>query len=208
VVLVAPAVPRAGDAALDVSWLPTVLPLALPVLPWLEGLRRHAAPPEEQVRRLLALCVASPRHGSPAAIAEMVDVARRRGRLDHARAWGGSARSLFTWLCRRGAFHRLADRVTTPVLVVEGGSDPIVPAASISALRRRHPTWQHVAMSGVGHVPQLEEPDGLAAHLEAFTRPSTSGSTRSAADRSGRGPRPLAPGVDVTCDRRRRDQVR
>lgn len=169
VILVAPAVPRPGDAVVDRSWLPVVLPLALPVVPWVEGARRHSRPPEQQVQALLDLCVGPGRRVSAEAFTEMVEVARLRGRLDHARGWGGAARSLFTLLCRRSAFHALADQVTAPVLVLEGAADPIVPGASIAATLARHPAWGHVSMPGVGHVPQLEDPAGFVAHVAAFT---------------------------------------
>lgn len=169
VILVAPALPRAGASRIDVSWLPVVLPIRLPVLPWLEPLRRHGLDPERRVRALLDLCYAPGGRESPEAFAEMVAVAEQRRTLDHARGWAGAARSLFTWLCRRGAFHDLAARVTAPVLVLEGGADPIIPRANVTAACERHPSWQRVTMPGVGHVPQLEDPDGFVACVRAFT---------------------------------------
>lgn len=175
VVLVAPALPRRGTSRIDASWLPVVLPIRLPVLPWLEPLRRHGLEPERRVRALLDLCYARPSDGrlrareSAAAFAEMVAVAEQRGTLDHARGWAGAARSLFTWLCRRGAFHDLADRVAAPVLVLEGGADPIIPTDHVDAACERHPTWRRVTLPHVGHVPQLEDPDAFVANLGAFT---------------------------------------
>lgn len=169
VVLVAPALPRPGAPRIDTSWLPVVLPMRLPVLPWLEPLRRHRQEPATRVRALLDLCYADGNRESPEAFAEMVEVAADRRTLDHLRGWTGAARSLFSWLCRRGAFHDLADRVATPVLVLEGGADPIVPAADVGAACERHPRWRRVTLPGVGHVPQLEAPDAVIAHVRDFT---------------------------------------
>ena len=169
VVLVAPALPRPGTSRIDASWLPVVLPMRLPVLPWREPLRRHRLDPEPRVRALLDLCYAPGSRESPQALAEMVAVAEQRRRLDHVRGWTGAARSLFTWLCRRGAFHALAARVTAPVLVLEGGADPIVPRANVTAACERHPTWQRVTLPHVGHVPQLEDPAAVATHLRDLT---------------------------------------
>lgn len=169
VVLVAPALPRAGTSRIDASWLPVVLPIRLPVLPWLEPLRRHGLDPERRVRALLDLCYA-PGSGreSAEAFAEMVAVAEQRRTLDHARGWAGAARSLFTWLCRRGAFHDLAARVTAPVLLIEGGADPIIPRTHVTAACERHPTWQRVTLPDVGHVPQLEAPTAFVTHVRGF----------------------------------------
>lgn len=170
VVLVAPALPRAGTSRIDASWLPVVVPIRLPVLPWLEPLRRHGVEPERRVRALLDLCYApGGARESPEAFAEMVAVAQQRRTLDHARGWAGAARSLFTWLCRRGAFHDLAARVAAPVLVLEGGADPIIPRANVTAACERHPSWQRITLPHVGHVPQLEAPDAFVTHLRDFT---------------------------------------
>ena len=163
--LVAPALPRQGTARVDTSWLPVVLPIRLPVLPWLEPLRRRGPDPHAEVRASLDGRYAPGNRESDAAFAEMVEVAEQRRTLDHVRGWTGTARSLFTWLCRRGAFHDLAAEVEAPVLLLEGGADPIVPRAHVTAACERHPRWQRVTLPHVGHLPQLEAPEPFAGHL-------------------------------------------
>jgi pimeloyl-ACP methyl ester carboxylesterase len=37
---------------------------------------------------------------------------------------------------------------------------------------RRHPEWRYVELAGVGHVPQLQVPEQLAAEVLAWLRTS------------------------------------
>lgn len=155
--LVAPAVPRAGSGPIAWSFLPWVLPF------WLgigsaESRRRMSLDPDRRVRGLLRLCYAPGSTTSPEALAEMVEVAAERDRRDAVRAWTGAARDLFTWLLRRGRFHRMAARITAPVHFIEGAADPIIPASSALDAVQRH-GWQHTRLAGVGHAPMLESPE-------------------------------------------------
>lgn len=167
VVLVAPALPRDARRRLDpVFAAGFLLPHALPGLVRAEPARRHRLAPAARVRSLLELCMAPGREPSTAAIAEMVDVARQRTRDDHVCSWTRASRSLFTWMSRPAAFHRVAGRVLAPVHVVEGGADPVIPATSIARALGRHPQWTHTVLRAVGHVPQLEDPAGFVAAVE------------------------------------------
>lgn len=167
VVLVAPALPRRARWPVD----PTVaagflLPYAVPGLMRAEPHRRHVQDPERRVRSLLDLCYASGNRESDRAFTEMVDVARHRDRDDHVAAWTRASRSLFAWMARPAAFHRVAERVHAPVHVIEGGADPVIPATSVARALRRHPTWTHTRLPAVGHVPQLEDPAAFGRALD------------------------------------------
>lgn len=164
VTLVASAVPRPGSASIDPTILPAWLSLWLPGAATAVAGSRNATPPAERVRSLLDLCMppgASAR--APVdAMAEMVDVAAERDRRTHVRAWGRSARSLWGWLARRGAFHDQVDRITAHGTLLTGAVDPIIPSASADAFSQRHPAWDRVDLPGVGHVPPLEAPGPTA----------------------------------------------
>lgn len=164
VVLVAPALPRRAEGRVEWGFASSfVLPFLVPPLMRAEPARRHAKHPTRQVQDLLDLCVAPGVRASDAAFAEMVDVAAHRDREDHVEGWYRAARSLFGWLARPRAFHRLADDVVAPVHLVSGGRDPIIPSSSIAATLERHPTWTHEEMPHVGHVPPLEDPETFVA---------------------------------------------
>ncbi|MFP5308873.1 MAG: alpha/beta fold hydrolase [Actinomycetes bacterium] len=165
--LVAPAVPRAGGGRLDPSMLPALLALWTPGVGAATGLHRASQPPRERVDALLRLCVDPANLGRlpDEAVEEMVVVAAARTRDDQVRGWTSAARSLWAWLVRRGAYHDAADAIRGPVQVLEGARDPIIPASSIADTVARHPTWEHVRMEGVGHVPPLEAPADTAGAL-------------------------------------------
>lgn len=174
VTLVASALPRAGDGWIDPTIIPAWLSLWLPGSATAVAGGRNSTPPRQRVQALLDLCVA-PGTAVPAdAMAEMVAVAEQRDRGDHVRAWGRSARSLWGWLARRGAFHRAVDRIEADGVLLTGAVDPIIPVSSADAFAARHPGWSHVALPRTGHVPPLEAPGvtadtivGLRVHPDA-----------------------------------------
>ncbi len=158
VTLVASALPRAGEGRIDATIVPAWLALWLPGAGTAVAGSRNATPPRQRVEQLLDLCVAPGADVPHDAFAEMVDVAAQRDRRDHVRAWGRSARSLWGWLARRGAFHDAVDQIRADGVLLTGAVDPIIPASSATAFARRHQGWQHVDLPGVGHVPPLEAP--------------------------------------------------
>lgn len=58
-------------------------------------------------------------------------------------------------------------RLDVPVLVVAGAEDPRPPFA-VESLVAALPRAELVVMPGVGHLPWLEDPDGLRALLRQF----------------------------------------
>ncbi|MEX1177625.1 MAG: alpha/beta hydrolase [Nitriliruptor sp.] len=59
------------------------------------------------------------------------------------------------------------DRVAAPTLLLWGDADRLVGRAVIDGLVDRRPDWDLHVFDGVGHVPQLEAPDG---YVEVVTR--------------------------------------
>lgn len=163
VTLVASALPRAGSGGIDPTIVPAWASLWLPGAARAVAGGRNSTPPRQRVDALLDLCVAPGATVPAAAHAEMVDVAAQRDRTDHVRAWGRSARSLWGWLARRGAFHRAVDAIDADGVLLTGARDPIIPASSATAFADRHPDWSHVDLPDIGHVPPLEAPDATAA---------------------------------------------
>ncbi len=162
VTLVASALPRPGAGRIDTSIVPAWLSLWLPGAGTAVAGRRNATPPRQRVRELLDLCVAPGADIPTGALDEMVAVAEQRDRRDHVRGWGRSARSLWGWLARRGAFHDAVDRIDADGVLLTGAVDPIIPTASADAFTARHPDWARVDLPGVGHVPPLEAPTATA----------------------------------------------
>jgi pimeloyl-ACP methyl ester carboxylesterase len=60
------------------------------------------------------------------------------------------------------------EAVTWPMLLVQGGTSPVVDDADIAELRRRQPDVEHVVVEGAGHSVQGDKPLELAAILTDF----------------------------------------
>jgi pimeloyl-ACP methyl ester carboxylesterase len=58
--------------------------------------------------------------------------------------------------------------IRAPALVIQGGKDPIVPRYAGEALARRMPNAKLVLLEDCGHCPQLDCPDLLVEHVQAF----------------------------------------
>lgn len=133
--------------------------------------RRRLRSPEALVGDTLRLCCAEPSRVDPELVARHVELARlrlRRTELDA--AFEQAARSLMRHLTdarrARATYRGMPDGL--PVLVVHGTRDRLVPYAAAVALARRHPEWEFLEAGGVGHVPQIEAPGWLAAHLHRW----------------------------------------
>ena len=59
-------------------------------------------------------------------------------------------------------------RISTPTLIVWGADDSLLPRADQEAMATEIPGARLVIYDGVGHVPVVEAPDGVAADLTAL----------------------------------------
>jgi pimeloyl-ACP methyl ester carboxylesterase len=58
--------------------------------------------------------------------------------------------------------------IRVPVLLIQGDRDRLVPVTAARAAAEAHPHWTYVELADVGHVPQLQVPDRVAAELLAW----------------------------------------
>ncbi len=68
-----------------------------------------------------------------------------------------------------------AAAVGVPVLLIGGGADRLVPAASMRQAAARNPRWETVMLPGAGHTPQLEAPDTVIGTVRDWLGRTTSG---------------------------------
>ncbi len=119
--------------------------------------------PESTVAEVLRSCCAEPDSLPPELIARFEAHARERRDLAYAdAAYLTAARSLLRLLSRRRYMAKRIAEVSVPTLVVHGERDRLVPSATARTLVRRRPDWTLELLPGVGHLPQLEDPAGLA----------------------------------------------
>jgi pimeloyl-ACP methyl ester carboxylesterase len=83
------------------------------------------------------------------------------------------AHAMYTWdpyMHNPKLRHRL-HRITVPTLLVWGASDRVVPVAYAEAYRALIPGATLVFIPKAGHLPQVEQPDLLLAHILSFAAP-------------------------------------
>lgn len=172
-VLVAPASPRPLNAPLDRSVLTNFALMAVPGVGerYLQRRQRRVTP-EEQVRETMLLCAADPQALDAGALAEHVEMARRRRQLPYAQAaLLQAARSLLLLTGpRAGELWQAVADVQAPMLLLHGGRDRLITAAGIAAVARRRPDWMSVTYDDLGHVPMLEAPERVADDIERWLR--------------------------------------
>jgi pimeloyl-ACP methyl ester carboxylesterase len=52
--------------------------------------------------------------------------------------------------------------------MVQGDQDRLVPVTAARDVAKRNPGWRYVELADVGHVPQLQVPDRVAAEVLDF----------------------------------------
>jgi pimeloyl-ACP methyl ester carboxylesterase len=125
--------------------------------------RRRRRGPLRTVHDTLRLCGIDPDllpaglvQRSAALVARQSDVAG----MD--RAFLSASRSLAWAMLRERRYRAARDAIAVPVLLVHGDRDTLVPVTAARAAAARHPAWRYVELPGVGHLPQLQEPEIVA----------------------------------------------
>jgi pimeloyl-ACP methyl ester carboxylesterase len=169
VVLVCPALPQRSVLDLDRRF---GLFLGIAMMPGYSTLLRRRmkiAGPEAMVHELLSLCCVDKARVPPSAVAAMVELARKRSMFSWlASSFSQSARSIVSTLFRKAEFRAAMRAVRAPVLLVHGARDRLVPVTAAHDAREVCPSWTLEVYDDIGHVPQLEAPDRLAASIFRF----------------------------------------
>ena len=84
------------------------------------------------------------------------------------RAFLAAARSLLRLLVDPRRYRKAMASIAVPVLLVHGDRDRLVPVAAARDISRRHPAWGYLELPDVGHVPQLQVPEKVAAEVLAW----------------------------------------
>jgi pimeloyl-ACP methyl ester carboxylesterase len=133
------------------------------------ALRRSRSTPLRQVRDMLRLCGVDP-DALPASTIDrsLALIEQRQDVPAMDRAFLSAARSLLRLLVDPRSYRMAMAAITAPVLMVQGDQDRLVPVAAARDVAARNPGWRYLELAGVGHVPQLQVPDALAAELIAW----------------------------------------
>ena len=128
-----------------------------PVMRWLY----RNGNPTVLVRRGFDRAVADPAAVSDAYVVRSVDFVRRAGSRD-AQAKRNRLRNT-----EQQPTKRIAE-IRVPTLVVWGDDDALLPVAAAHLFHAALPNSELKIYAGIGHMPQLEVPELLAADLRAF----------------------------------------
>jgi pimeloyl-ACP methyl ester carboxylesterase len=129
-------------------------------------LRRHRQTPLARALSLLRLCGIDPDTLPPEVVDRSVELIEQREDVDGMdRAFLSAARSLLLVLADPRRYRRAMADLRVPVLLLHGDRDRLVPVTAARDVARRHPHWRYVELPGVGHVPQLQVPDRVAAEI-------------------------------------------
>ena len=132
-------------------------------------LRRARQTPLARVRDLLRLCGVDPNALPAEVIDRSVTLLEERKDVEGMdKAFLAAARSLLRLLADPRRYRAAMSAVTAPVLLIQGERDRLVPVTAARDVAARNPGWRYVELAGVGHVPQLQVPERVAAEVLDF----------------------------------------
>ncbi len=131
--------------------------------------RYRRVDPEVLVRLAFGINAADPSSIPDEVVRAHVALERdRRLDPDAASAFAEAARSILALGARPSLTARVLAAVRSPVLVIHGTRDRLVPLAFARDAVERHPSWRFRFLPGVGHLPQLEAPEQWLGAVDAF----------------------------------------
>ncbi|HET9143875.1 alpha/beta hydrolase [Actinophytocola sp.] len=166
-VLIDPALPPALGALPDPLVTAAFASYALPGFgEWVVSRTRRRFTADEQVAQVYRLCCGDSGALSPELVAAAVAlVEQRAGAAGLDTAFLAAARSVLWLAGRRWQYWRSMRAIQAPVLLLHGEADRLVSVRSARAAAARHRHWELTTFPKVGHVPQLEVPDLVAARI-------------------------------------------
>jgi pimeloyl-ACP methyl ester carboxylesterase len=121
---------------------------------------------ERIVRFSLGVLAADPTTIPEEVVRMLIDLTEaRRHDPDVPAAFLGAARSMLRLARRPSISRRALDNVRSPVLVIHGRRDRLVPATFAEAELAKHPTWRGRFFADLGHIPQMEAPGRWLAEV-------------------------------------------
>ncbi|TYP88519.1 alpha/beta fold hydrolase [Blastococcus xanthinilyticus] len=170
-VLLDPAVPgprRALDPLVAVTFALYAIPFVGERFLWWRRRRTSAL---VRVHDMLELVGVDPERVPPAVIDRSVTLLEERRDVQGMdRAFLAAARSLLRVLADPRRYRAAMASIEVPVLLVHGDRDRLVPVEAARDIAQQHPSWRYAEWSGVGHVPQLQEPERTVVELLDWMR--------------------------------------
>jgi pimeloyl-ACP methyl ester carboxylesterase len=184
-VLVDPALPIGLRARPDPRTAATFTAFAVPAVARAVLARRSTLAAEQATTDLLRLCCVDPSRVPAHVVDQHLELAdQRRAYSDADAELLSAARSLLWVLADRRRYAAMQRSITSPVLLLHGDRDRLVPVAAARAVAKANPSWRFEVAHEVGHVPQLEAPEWTAERILTWLAEHPGSAAAAAATRS------------------------
>jgi pimeloyl-ACP methyl ester carboxylesterase len=169
-VMVNPALPHARPGMRDVLRLARFAPVMVgPVGRHVVGTRARLLGPERLVDSSLEWSLHDPSRLDPDLRLRLVALAAERYAYPEApAAYAEAARSMLLYLARGLHDDLAAAAPQRPTLLLHGEHDRLVNVAAAREVAARHDHVDLHVLEGVGHAPQLEDPEGLVGVVSSW----------------------------------------
>jgi pimeloyl-ACP methyl ester carboxylesterase len=136
---------------------------------WVIRNRTQRIGPERLVDEALKICCVDPSRVPQDMVKAQVDLTRERERdRDSIPAFLEAARSLMRVKDHPEFVRGIVDRVRSPVLLIHGTRDRLVPIELARETARGRTNWRLEELDDVGHVTMMEAPDRWLAAVESW----------------------------------------
>ena len=128
--------------------------------------RRPPLSQEQAMEQLLQLCCGDASRIPREVIDLHVALAQRHVSVPNAEAdFLLATRSLIWIMARRRRYAAMLHGLRTPVMLMHGDRDRLIPLRSARTAAAANPYWRFEIAKGAGHIPMLEVPQWTADHL-------------------------------------------
>ncbi|GAB6899528.1 alpha/beta fold hydrolase [Kineosporia succinea] len=135
--------------------------------------RRGPVPRNRQAMTMITLCCDDPEKVTDEVVDVHLALAARRGFVEEtARDYKAAASSIVFTVARRRRYARLLHSIQTPVLLLHGTKDRLVPFRVARVAAAANPNWTFHPATGVGHVPMLEAPLWTSQRILEWIQPA------------------------------------
>jgi pimeloyl-ACP methyl ester carboxylesterase len=131
---------------------------------------RARSTPAETVRQIFGVVCADPAtvpQDLRDASIELVGLRASMRGID--RAYLQAARSLLTVGARAKSYRAMMAGIGSPVLLLHGALDRLIPVQAARAAARAFPEWTYVELARAGHVPHMEAAADVAREITTWT---------------------------------------
>lgn len=168
-VLVNPALPVVSMRSISRNTQRLVLPLVPLLGSSAARYYYHDRSPEDEVDDTFRLVLSHDTEIDPLQRAAAIEMARARREMEwNIPSFTEAARSIAKRLTSQRRFRHMIHQISQPTLMMHGTEDRVVPPASARWAAAERPDWRFEMIEGMGHTPQIEDPELFLSLVEEW----------------------------------------